>query len=126
MNIYRIILLISLMSLLGCGAKVETKTQDQIVKHEGEGTSIILVRLEFIEQIRQLCEDKNIQDSFTSEVLWKQAIAECTFDNLSLVSIDPVQALDFTNDYCTDDADLSGFSPEEQASILAACEALGN
>ena len=117
-------LIAMLPALIACEAKVKTETQDQKLVSSGESYNYIVVRIEFLDQINQLCKDSILASEYEDELLLKKAIADCTFDNLSLLNIDPQLATSFNNDYCKEDADLSQFGPNEILNINAACAAL--
>lgn len=117
--------LLLILLLTGCGLngeqKITTNTQDQNVKFGGEAYTYVIFRLEFIEQVRQLCADKHLLSDYDSQELYKQAVANCTFDNLALINIDTGAITSFTDQYCGPNANLSGLTPEQQVDILAAC-----
>lgn len=98
-------------------------------KHElvqsGSTFSYVVVRLEFISELKQICVDANPLSKFPSEEEQKRVIAECTIERLSLIDINPEDIADFTTDYCGPNADLSGLTPEQVADAARACLALG-
>ena len=124
----KLILLLPLL-LASCGfngnQKLETNDSKQQIEQTGTSYTYVVVRLEFIEQIRLLCLDANPLEDFTSESQQKKAIAQCTIDNMAILNINLAQVDDFTGQYCQDDADLSQYTPEQVTDILAACAALG-
>jgi hypothetical protein len=107
--------------LMGCGGVNGT----QHITQDGESFTYVIIRLEFIEQIRQMCQDSILLTDYPTEILWKQEVAKCTFKNLSLVNINPTQGNDFVAKYCQPGSDLSGYSPTEVINIKSACSALG-
>ena len=113
-----------LFLVVGCNSTLKTKTEDQKIVSSGESHNYVIVRLEFIEQIRQLCQDKLLQQDYETLELWKKAIADCTFNNLDIVNINPIQANTFMDTYCAPNADLSQLSEQDQLSILATCNTL--
>jgi hypothetical protein len=118
-----------LLLLTSCGfngnQKLTTNDSEQRIVQEGESYTYIVLRLEFLEDIRKLCEDANLRSDFESDELYNQAVAQCTLDNLNLFNIDFGEAKDFADEYCREDADLSEVDPEDIPSIQEACEALG-
>lgn len=123
------LLMIAILSLFGCGfngnQKLETNDSKQQIEQTGTSYTYIVVRLEFIEQIRLLCLDANPIEDFTTESQRNKAVAQCTIDNMAILNINLEQVDDFTGQYCEDDADLSQYTPEQISDILAACAALG-
>lgn len=124
----KLILLLPLL-LASCGfngnQKLETNDSKQQIEQTGTSYTYVVVRLEFIEQIRLLCLDANPLEDFTSESQQKKAVAQCTIDNMAILNINLAQVNDFTGQYCQDGADLSQYTPEQVTDILAACAALG-
>jgi len=124
MMVLIIYLVAILLSILGCG-KVETNDSRQDVVQSGESFTYIVVRLEFIEQMKQLCKESLLEENYTSVQLYNQAIAQCTFEKLTVLSVNPTEITTFINQYCQPSSDVSGLTPEELANISAACAALG-
>lgn len=114
------ILVSSLLILSGCGFN-----GNQRVTQGGESYTYVVLRLEFIQQVRELCEQRTLRSDFESDELYEQEVASCTIDNLALLNINIDALGEFQDSLCREDADLSSFSPEEQQDILAACTALG-
>lgn len=110
---------------VGCGfngdQRLTTNDSTQHILISGDAYSYIVVRLEFIQQINDLCRDANIQSDYATEALYKKAVADCTFHQLSILNIDPAKVKDFQNAYCEPGADLSGFTPQQASDVLAAC-----
>ena len=71
----------------------------QTIRQEGESYVYIAIRLEFIEEIRQLCEDSNYQIVNVQER--RKAIADCTFERMSLLNIDFGSLVDVQNQLCS-------------------------
>lgn len=118
-----------LLFVSGCGFNGEQKLtandSEQTIVQTGESYTYIIIKLEFLEDIKQLCTDSNIRSEFESEDLYKKAIADCTLDNLSIFNIDFEKASEFADDYCKEGADLSSLTEEEIASVQEACSILG-
>jgi len=107
----------------GCGSALETNDSRQDVVQSGESTTNIIIDLKYIAEVRELCEAAELPEDYESRVLYDQAVAQCTLDNIQLLNLN-VDGIDTALELCEDDADLSGFSPEEQADILATCQGL--
>ena len=106
-----------------CAIKTNDSRQDLI--QSGTSYAYVIVRLEFIQQIQQLCQDSILVSSFLSEDLYKQAVAQCTFDKLASLSVNTNSLTSFKQKYCQPTSDLSALTPSQQANIIAACAALG-
>lgn len=121
---YLILMFVSLTAACGFNGtqKLETNNAEQSVVQSGSSYAYVIVRLEFIQQIHDLCRDKYLVSDYETEALYRQVVAECVFDNLAILNISPT----FQNSYCEPGADLSGFTPEQTSDILAACAALGS
>lgn len=110
--------------IAGCGIngtqKLQTNDSMQRVVQSGESHTYVIFRLEFIDQIIQLCKD-----SFDiNDINYNKEVSDCTFKNLSLININPAVANTFVNDYCKDGADLSAFTTEQIDQINLACGGL--
>lgn len=121
----KLLLLSILIGILGCNSKIETNDSRQDVVQSGESYSYIVVRLEFISEIKQLCQDLLLETEFESEELYNQAVAQCTFEKLTILNINPTEITNFISTYCTGSPELTGMTPSEIANIEAACVALG-
>ena len=107
-------LLILSMLLVGCGkSTIKLEEPENPVTIDGDTYSYVIVRLEFIEQMRQICEDSLLPSEYETEELYDQAVAQCTLDSLSILNIDAIN--EFNEQVCED--------PQTQDEI-AACEAL--
>lgn len=117
------LILIGAMVLTGCGIngeqKLTTNDSKQEVEILGEAFTYVVVRLEFIQQIKDLCIDKH---SNSPEELKPELIANCTFKNLNVISIDfnPIKQVNET--FCN--RDLDGLTEAEIAEINRVCEVL--
>lgn len=120
--------LILVLLLTGCGIngtqKVETNDSKQTIETRGEAFQYVVVRLEFISQIQTICENKYLVSDFENEALYRQAAAECTLENLSLLNISVPQLDAFNSQFCNDDANLDGLTPEEIQQLTNLCEVL--
>lgn len=103
-----------LMFLLSCGkSEIQIKAPEEDVI-SGETYSYVILQLEFIQQIKTLCEELYLPEDFDNIKLYKQKVAECTFDNLSALDLGAIE--DFTNAICG--------NPQTQEEIDT-CTALG-
>ena len=73
--------------LAACDINVRTDDTQAKVIVEGESYSYIVVRLEFISQLIDLCNNLVLDSDFETIELADQARAKCVFDNLGLVNI---------------------------------------
>jgi len=96
-NILLILLLVS------CGKQsIELEDSEHLVG--GETKSIIVVELSFISQVNELCKDLNLISDFGTYELYKQEVAKCTFDNISILNIGDISQEGFNdiiNDVCS-------------------------
>lgn len=113
--------LVLLLALMGIGCGINGTQNFQIT---GTSYSYVIVRLEFIQEINALCKQSLLREDFASSELYEQAVSKCTLEKMSLFNINPTTVSSFQNTYCKEGADLSGFTLDEQADILAACGAL--
>jgi len=81
----------------------------------------ILVRFEFITDIKQLCKDLNPLYEFNDKVERNKVVAQCTFDNLSVLDAGLIG--DFTNEFCND-TNNPDLTSEEQLQIEQLCDIL--
>lgn len=94
-------ILMLLLLLASCGdSKVKIEEPDKPLTIDGDTYSYIVVQLEFIKDVRQLCEDVNLRSDFESEELYNKEVAQCTIDNLSLIDLGAIDQ--FNNDICND------------------------
>jgi hypothetical protein len=122
-----IVLSIALNILSACEMKVKSdpiKTETAQIVQSGESYTYIVIKLDFIEQIKQLCLDSNPQTDSTVETEYKKLIADCTLQHMNIFNISPVQTMDFIGKYCSPTSDLSGLTPDQLKNITAACIAL--
>lgn len=98
--------LILVMILASCGQSSEVDVTDSNHTIGGETKSIIIVELAFISQVNELCKDLNIREDFTSNELYNQEVARCTFDKISILNIGDISQDSFDdiiNDLCQDE-----------------------
>lgn len=94
-----LILVISVMALLGCGdIKVKTQDSNHTATLSGAAYTYVIVRLEFIEQIKQLCQAKH--NTIVDYAEFERAVADCTFQNLSILNIDVGAIQDVQSNLC--------------------------
>lgn len=103
--------------LAACGSKHR-------VIQEGQSYTYVIIQLDFLKDIQQICADANPRYDFSSDEAQKKTIAQCTLDNMDLFNIDLSKLQDFSNEFCGPDADLSALSPEEQQNVINACQFL--
>lgn len=119
-----LIILLSYLLLTSCNVNgkqdVQVSDSIQTIKQDGESFTHIIVRLEYIDQIKKLCEEANPQNQFNSYELMRQAVAECTLSNIKLLGISVGQLVNFNNRYC--DSDISNLTPEQVLEVIRACE----
>lgn len=113
----------SAILLSGCG--IRTNDSKQEVIQSGESFTYIVVRLEFIEQMKQLCKESLLEENYANITLYNQAVAQCTFEKLTVLDINPTEITSFINRYCQPGSDVSTLTPEELLNINTACAALG-
>lgn len=123
----KLLTLILGLSLTACGfdARVSDSEHDVNVNVEGETFAYVILRLEFISEIKELCELANPIENFESEALRGQAVAECTINNLNVLNISIANLDDFASSLCPKDADLTNLTEQERADVEAACNVLG-
>jgi hypothetical protein len=89
----------------------------------GKAYSYVVVQFDFITSIQDLCSDLHPQKDFGNQVDRDKKIAECVFDNLSLLDIGMVN--EFKTNLCdtTTEAYIN-LTPEEKLQVDQLCEAL--
>lgn len=117
--------LLTLFLIILVACSVKTNDSEQKIVQSGASYTYVIVRLEFLQQIQQLCSDSLLPGDYASTELYKKAVADCTFDKISSLNLDLNAIGSFSNQYCQDGSDLSGYTQEQQDDILAACLALG-
>lgn len=85
-------------------------------------TQTISINFGFLTQIEGLCRDQLLRSSYTTDELYNQAVASCVFSNLTLLNPAQLQAL---QQNCRPGADLSGYTPDQIASIRNSCVLMG-
>lgn len=119
------VLILLLTGIVSCDYRVKTNDSTQNVVQSGTSYTYVIVRLEFIQQLHDICKDSLLESSYASQVLYDQAVAQCTLDSMSILNFNPSQVSSFVQQYCQPNSDLSALSAQEQANVLAACAALG-
>ena len=120
----KIVQLLFLLILLSCGKQeVEVKDSEHIGRVEGEAYQYIIVQFEFISEMKQLCREFYLPEEFESEALYNQAVAECTFEKISI--LDTALLDQFYSDYCEENQEnYDELPPEEQEQVDEVCEVL--
>lgn len=77
--------------LAGCGFRVNNS--EHAVGFSGQST--VAVRLEFINEIKELCDAAHRPAEYPNSELRNEAVAECVFERLALFNL-----TDLFNDYC--------------------------
>lgn len=112
--VMRIIFSCLLFIFISCGkselAVVGDKDKPVV---SGEAYQYVIIRLEFIKDIREICEARYLSYEYPTYQLYEQEVAKCTLDNLSVLNLANLQQ--FANDVCSD--------PKTQEEIDA-CNAL--
>lgn len=112
----RYLILLGLFTI-GCG--------EVGLDQRGESTTNVVVELEYIEEIKQLCYDSLLLEDLTEDQR-TQLVAQCTLENIDLFAIDINDLANFNSDYCQPDSDFSGIPLQEQQAINDVCNYLGN
>lgn len=118
-------LLAMCLLLLGCNSQIKTNDSKQEVVQSGESYTYIVVRLEFIEEMKKLCQESLLVEDYANTALYNQAVAQCTFDKFTILNVNPTEITTFISTYCQPTSDLSALTPSELASVTSACAALG-
>ena len=105
--------------LVACGEST-VKVKDSSHTIGGEAYQYVIVRFEFIQKVKKLCEDLYIQSDYETVPLYRQAVAQCTFDNLSILDLGAID--EFKTGFC--DQETDGLTPEEQLKVDQICEVL--
>jgi len=106
---------------MSCG-KSTLDVQDSQHKASGEVYQYIVVRFEFIKQIKQICKDLNPAIDYTSDIERKKVIAQCTIDNLSILDIGKLA--EFDNIFCDNQDAYNELTPEQKANVDLICQSL--
>jgi len=93
----RYLLLILLSMLTSCGGTYKIEAEKPLeAEISGEAYTYVIVQLEFIGQIRELCED--LEDDTLDN--YDSLVAECTFSNLSIINVGG-ELTAFTSEVCS-------------------------
>lgn len=76
-------LLTSTLFLISCGPS--SGRYDVIAS----GESRVSIEMGFIAELNQLCRDLLLPSDYPTQALYNQAVAQCTFEKMSLVNINP-------------------------------------
>lgn len=114
--------LLLFLLLTACEIKTKSEPIQSTVTQAGESYTYVVLRVEFIQQIKDLCTESHVREVGMTDQAYKKIVADCTLNNLNLFHISMPQTVDFISKYCSPDSDLSGLSPEELINIKAACE----
>lgn len=107
-----------LFSLLSCGkTKVEIPNTKHTAYVGGEIYNYVIVRLEFLRDIERLCGDLYLYEDFESPELYDQAVAQCTFDKISLLDLKKIT--EFNDTFCYESD--GNFTEEQLQNIEEAC-----
>lgn len=111
-----IFLAILLPLLCNCGINGEQKAT---ITQSGSSYTYVVVRLEYLQQIKDLCTEANPAVNFTSEELRRAAVSTCTLENMKLFEISVADVMDFQSKYCD-----TGSEQTQSSDVVAACSAL--
>ena len=93
----QLLIVLMLLTIVSCGkSTIEVEDSEQTIS--GETYSYVILQLEFIQQIKTLCEELNLLSDFNSFELYKQEVAVCTFDNLAVLDLGAIE--EFSNTIC--------------------------
>lgn len=112
-----ILLIAFLIFLAGCGNSIPSRID---VVNSGTSKIELTVSLEVINQLKALCTEQNAPIVFPTRQDKDKAIADCVFEHLNMTT----GGVSFADQYCNG-ADLSGFTPEQVATIETTCASLG-
>lgn len=112
-----VLLLIITVYLVGCGNSIPSRID---VVNSGTSKIELTVSLELINQLKDLCTKQLSPVVFPTRADMDKAISDCVFAHLNMST----GSATFGQQYCTG-ADLSGFTPEQIATIDATCASLG-
>ncbi len=113
-------LIIALLLAIGACGESTVKVKDSSHTIGGEAYQYVIVRFEFIQKIKRLCKELYLESDFNTVPLYNQAVAQCTFDNLSILDLGAIG--EFKNGFC--DQPTEGLTPEEQLQVDQICDAL--
>lgn len=95
---------------------------DSIHTVEGEAYTYVVVRFEFITNIENLCSNLHPSREYTDQIERDRVVAQCVFDNLSILNIDTLG--EFTNEFCEKDDNYNKLTTEEKIKVDKLCEVL--
>tara|TARA_R100001244_G_scaffold109182_1_gene80809 strand:- start:245 stop:589 length:345 start_codon:yes stop_codon:yes gene_type:complete len=106
----------ALILITACGEStldVSDSKHKSTTKVSGEAYQYVIIRFEFITKVKRLCRELNILSDYENVEQYDQAVAQCTFDNLSVLNATMLK--DFVEENCGDAA---------SDQVLQLCEAL--
>ena len=95
-QIYSITIALSTMlsTTLGCGG--------YNLSQSGKSTTYVSLKFEFIDQLKELCQDTHIQKDYQTLELYNKAVGDCVFDHLSSVGVAAPTIKSFQEQHCVD------------------------
>jgi hypothetical protein len=126
MKVIMMFIVVVMLSACGLNGNQRFTANDSThrVVQEGEGFIYVIIRLEFIDQIRELCEDLNPIEDYESEANQKKAVAECALNGFTLFNLNLDLIGEFLDDKC-DDLNTEGMTPEEIEQAEELCKLFG-
>lgn len=116
-------LLVLLSLLVSCGkSSIEVEDSNHTATVEGEAFSYIIVKFDFITDIKSLCQDSNPSIDFDSTVEHRRAVSDCTFDNLSI--LDTTLLSEFNSGFCDANEAYDELSDIDKLKVDEICGAL--
>jgi len=103
-----------------CGINGEQKAT---ITQSGSSYTYVVVRLEYLQEIKDLCTEANPVSKFADVELQHSAIAQCTLENMKLFNISVDDVTKFANEYCNETLP-DEVTPEQQEDIITACNAI--
>lgn len=86
------------LTLISCGqSDINLKDSEHKVITSGETLNKMVLELPFINQVHELCKDLYLRSDYATKKLYKQAVAQCTFDNISILNIGGLNSDNFTD-----------------------------
>ena len=117
----RLLLLALLMT--SCGKQEhQVKVDDSNHSLSGEAYTYMVVRFDFITDIKKLCSGLHPLKDFEDKIERNRAVSQCTFDNLSV--LDSIKVEDFKADFCEHDDAYNELPVEDKLRVDQLCDAL--
>lgn len=95
----KLITLTILMLLASCG-KIKLSDSAHKVNVKAETTSYIIVRLEFIKDIKEMCRDIYPEYEYENAQERKKLVSQCTLDKMTLIDLGAIS--DYNAEVCSD------------------------